>query len=194
MESEASMKDLHNGPYKSDDVSQDTCPTCGAGLDTKATHSAAGHNYRLTCQRCPWQLPIERQQVPIADGGTAAATPQTDDPSAREILDELHYDESVARVCAFLSSDTDDLEANDLRRTLALADGELCFEFAHAGQTEYVAIAEDWQTFQSCYYRTGDAHVCGPVELEASDLENRLANLEGVCLLEDAPALIGGEA
>ncbi|USZ73741.1 hypothetical protein [Natronosalvus halobius] len=189
------MTQLHQRPNKSDAPSQpeshDACPTCGQPAAIKATCTASGHDYRLECSNCPWFVPIHRPQQPtlVTDGGTIATQPTTDDNSARDILDDLHYDESVARLCEHLATGDSDLSGEDCRRALSKAT-DLCLVFEHRSKTEFVTISDG--DLQAAYYRAGDAHVCGPMTLEADHLESRLPALADVCLLEDAPAAIGG--
>lgn len=187
------MTDLESGPYNTDDGSQDTCPTCGGRVDTKATAGVNGHDYRLECQSCSWTLPLERPPTArdearlVTDGGTRTKTPTDGGPqSARDILDELHSDDSVARVAAHIQTGDENPTPRDVLRTLALAEDRLALTISFQARTEYITLSEGWEHFDVTA-RKPDGRIWGPYDLEVDELESRLTESIDVCLRSAVP-------
>lgn len=177
-----------------DDGSNDVCPTCGGRVDTKATAGVNGHDYRLECQSCSWTLPLERPPTArdearlVTDGGTRTKTPTDGGPqSAREILDELHSDESVARVAEHIQTGDGNPTAKDVLRTLALAKDRLALVVSHRTGTEYITLAEGWEGFVAVQHRDRDNQTLEPITLDQDDLEYRLGSSIDVCLRSAVP-------
>ena len=197
------MIDLQRTPYNSDGESFDACPTCGARVHTKATTTSASHQYRLECSSCSWDLPVERPPVDstdaelVTDGGTATKSSSDGGPeSAREILDKLHSDESVARVAKYVETGDCNITATDLLRTLTLAEDRLCFEIEHDRLTEYVWLDADWRAFVARSVRKRDGEAIGPVLMSRRDMSDRLSKPINVRLVENVPVErpgLGGE-
>ena len=175
---------------KDDGVSHDACPTCSALVHTKATTDASGHNYRLECPNCSWTLPLERpltatqdDAVLMTDGGvTADASTDGGPQSAQEILDELYHDDSVAAIADHVRTGTADPTPRDALRTLALAEDRLCLIFEHDCGTEYVWLADGWQSFEARLKRDRDGETIDTT-LRQSDLAHRLDTLAAVELV-----------
>ncbi|WP_254810700.1 hypothetical protein [Natronosalvus amylolyticus] len=165
-------------------------------MENKASLTANGHEYRLECQNCSWGVPIEEPQrqlsrVPIADGGSLMPPTERTDSEARELLDELHYDASVAELCEHLATGESDLNGDLIRRALAMADGKLCLVFDYQDKLEYIGLSDDWDSFASVTVKqVGDCW--GPVEFEPKDVEHRLNGPIEVCHLENAPDQLRG--
>lgn len=177
-------------PNKYDGESQDTCPTCGGRAETKATTDASGHTYRLTCRSCPWSVPLSEpptattdDAVLVTDGGTRAAGTNDGGPqTAQDILDELHSDESVARVAEHIQTGDADPTPTDVLRTFALAEDRLCLTVAFRTGTEYIWLADGWTSFVALKARpNGD--VLGPITLTTDELAYRLSKPIGVELV-----------
>ena len=176
------MRDLDSRPYNSDDEPHDACPTCSAPVQTKATTDAGGHHYRLECESCSWTLPIERpltatqdDAVLVTDGGvTADASSDGGPQSAQEILDELHHDESVARVAKYIKTGNGRPNPMDVLRTLALAEDRLCITVEHRTGTEYIWLADGWRHFVARHDRDRDEQTVEGIPIGLDDLEKRL--------------------
>lgn len=102
--------------------------------------------------------------------------------SAREILDELHSDESVARVAEHIQTGDANPSGMDVLRTLALAEDRLCLTVGHDSGTEYLWLADGWTRFVAMKARpNGD--VLGPIPLTTDELEYRLKKPIDVALV-----------
>jgi len=117
-----------------------------------------------------------------AESQTGDAGPQ----SAREILDELHSDDSVARVAAQIETGDGDASGDDILRTLALAEDRLCLIFEHDCGHEYVWLTDGWQGFDARLRRDRDGAII-TTTLSVGDLEHRLAKLADVALVGSTP-------
>ncbi len=187
------MTQLDSTLYKTDGESRDVCPTCGGHAETKAQTDATGHSYTLECRTCSWSVPLTRPPEPthddavlMTDGGTTTAdTTECGPQSAQDILDELHTDDSVARVAKAIATG-DRCSADDVLRTLALAEDRLCLTVEFRTGVEYVWLADGWDRLVAKKARpNGD--VLGPIELTADDLEYRLEKPIDIELVGSTP-------
>lgn len=194
MEISASMTPYTTTANKDDDESHDTCPTCGGHVETKAKCDESGHTYDLTCTVCPWSVPLSQPPttrrdgaVVMTDGGTTAETTEDGGPqTAREILDDLHSDDSVARVAAQIKTGDGNAMPDDVLRTLGLAEDRLCLTVEFRTGIEYIWLADGWRHLVAQKVRpNGD--VLDPIPLSMDDLENRVEKPLDVELVGSTP-------
>lgn len=181
---QASMIQLDRPAYNSDGGSHDVCPTCGAPVRT-TTPADADATYRLSCTHCSWRVDLEPSPARrvVTDGGTRATTSRDEPKSARDVLDELHYDDSAARVAEQIETgDCPELTPTDILRTLALAEDRLCMIFEHDTGTEYVWLADGWRRLDARLLRDRDGGTID-VTMGPDDLTKRLDRLEDVELV-----------
>lgn len=107
-------------------------------------------------------------------------TPADGPQSARDILDELHSHDAVARLAAQIKTGDAGLSGMDVIKSLAFADDRLCLTIEHDAGTEYVWLTDGWQRVVAQLYRERDTTAVDPIVLEPADLERRLSNPIGV--------------